>query len=631
MPSHPDPGARLSRLTPQLMLTSLLLLWGLLAVSQAAVPSAITSDGTLRTTVSQRGTIYDITGGTRPANGPNLFHSFDRFSVGTGDTARFSGETGIANILSRVTGGQPSAIDGRLESTMSGANLYLLNPSGVLFGSNASLSVSGSFHVSTADFLRFADGAKFSANLGQESVLTMESPAAFGFLGPMPAPIIVQGSMLKVPHEKTLSVVGGNVQIIGGTLSASSGRIQLASVASPGEVMWSPLALTPELRVDSFPRLGRLEVTEQALLDADGTGGGTVLLRGGHLRVDRSQVRARNTGAIEGTGLGIDLEITAEAIIANGATLTADSMRGRAGDVRLMADSIRIDGAVISSSVFSEGHLGGGQVTIMATEAIVISGSSSSVKSVGPVTITAPTVRIEGGAVLTETRASNQAGDIVINAGQLTLTDEALISSSTIASGRGGDILIMVDRLTLTGGTGISGINSDTAGATQESTGLGGHISITATDVIAIAGQYSGVSTATRSHGRGGDITLQAREIRLSEGASLSATSTGTGDAGRLTMTATEHLRLDRSTLTARAAQANGGEIVLQAGHGVQLWDGSTITASVEGGPTTVGGTLTITAPFVVLEGSPKGRQIIAQATQGRGGDDRHHDTGAAG
>jgi large exoprotein involved in heme utilization and adhesion len=45
-----------------------------------------------------------ITGGTRPANGPNLFHSFDRFSIGTNDTARFSGPTGIANILSRVTG-----------------------------------------------------------------------------------------------------------------------------------------------------------------------------------------------------------------------------------------------------------------------------------------------------------------------------------------------------------------------------------------------------------------------------------------------------------------------------------------------------------------------------------------------
>jgi hypothetical protein len=145
-------------------------------------------------------------------------------------------------------------------------------------------------------------------------------------------------------------------------------------------------------------------------------------------------------------------------------------------------------------------------------------------------------------------------------------------------------------------------------------------VTITATDLVTVAGPNTSVFSQTRSRGPGGDITLQAREFRLTEGATISAVSFGAGDAGRLTLTATEHLRLDRSTLTARATQADGGVIVLQAGHGVQLWDDSTITASVEGGATTVGGNLTITAPFVVLEGRPEGRQIIAQATQGTGG-----------
>jgi large exoprotein involved in heme utilization and adhesion len=95
---------RRSRRRPGLLLSGILLLWALLAVSQAAVTSAITGDGTLGTTVTRSGTMDTITGGTRPANGPNLFHSFDRFSIGTNDTARFSGPTGIANILSRVTG-----------------------------------------------------------------------------------------------------------------------------------------------------------------------------------------------------------------------------------------------------------------------------------------------------------------------------------------------------------------------------------------------------------------------------------------------------------------------------------------------------------------------------------------------
>ena len=139
-----------------------LVLGALGARSQAQGTSALRPDGTLGTAVTQSDNVYTITGGTRPRNGPNLFHSFDRFSVGTGDTARFSGPAGIVNILSRVTGGQQSVIDGRLQSTMPGANLYLLNPSGVLFGPNATLDLSGSLHVSTADYLRLADGGQHS-------------------------------------------------------------------------------------------------------------------------------------------------------------------------------------------------------------------------------------------------------------------------------------------------------------------------------------------------------------------------------------------------------------------------------------------------------------------------------------
>jgi len=140
----------------------------LLLPSHAQVTSAISPDGTLGTTVTQAGKVFDIDGGT--IKGSNQFHSFDRFSVGTGDTASFNGPNSIANILGRVTGLQSglqqSIIDGTLQSTITGANLYLLNPAGVLFGPNASLNVSGSFHVSTADFIRMEDGTEgCTANL----------------------------------------------------------------------------------------------------------------------------------------------------------------------------------------------------------------------------------------------------------------------------------------------------------------------------------------------------------------------------------------------------------------------------------------------------------------------------------
>jgi filamentous hemagglutinin family protein len=166
-----------SRLYSGAVLTGYFLLLVSLAVSDAQVPSVITPDGTLGTAVTPDGRVFNITGGTRPDQGPNLFHSFGQFDVGTGDTAHFVGQSGIENIISRITGGSASLIDGRLQSD---ASLFLLNPSGLLFGPNATLDVNGSFHASTADVLRFADGAAFSAQLNAKSTLTVAAPLAFG-------------------------------------------------------------------------------------------------------------------------------------------------------------------------------------------------------------------------------------------------------------------------------------------------------------------------------------------------------------------------------------------------------------------------------------------------------------------
>jgi hypothetical protein len=103
-------------------------------------------------------------------------------------------------------------------------------------------------------------------------------------------------------------------------------------VTSPGEVVFSPLELAPELRVASFTRLGRLELSQGVFLDASGDGGGTVLLRGGGLRVDGSRIFADTQGDVDGASLGIDLQIAADAVLANGALITTDSLgAGRGG------------------------------------------------------------------------------------------------------------------------------------------------------------------------------------------------------------------------------------------------------------------------------------------------------------
>ena len=249
------------------------------AVSQAQIRTAITSSG-LGTTVAPPpagGTVYQITGGTRQRT--NLFHSFGLFSVGTGDTASFQNTTPAlttTNILGRVTGGERSIVNGTIDAlSYPGANLFLINPAGVLFGPNASLNVGGSFHVATADYVRFADGAKFYANLAQNSVLTLARPEAFGFLGPTPAPLIVQGSSLQV-QSGTLSLVGGDVTVQApGALSAPNGRLQLVAVGSAGEVQLNAPDGTPNLKLVGFSSLGQVDLSQVPVLAGD-----TVLIRG---------------------------------------------------------------------------------------------------------------------------------------------------------------------------------------------------------------------------------------------------------------------------------------------------------------------------------------------------------------
>ena len=244
---HPSPAVhRIYHTCLALPSLSLLLFNFLLPLSQAQM----TLDGSLGPGGALKGPNYVIPAEAGQLRGGNLFHSFGQFNIQRRESATFTGPASVDNIFSRVTGGNPSVIDGRLQADIPGASLYLLNPSGVVFGPNASLNISGSFHVSTANGIRFSDGATFSAHLSEKSTLTVAPPVAFGFLDSNPAGITIQGSQLAVQEGKTFSVTGGDITMTASqeamsqspTLLAPSGRIYLTSVAAPGEVQVEAVA-----------------------------------------------------------------------------------------------------------------------------------------------------------------------------------------------------------------------------------------------------------------------------------------------------------------------------------------------------------------------------------------------------
>ena len=413
---------------------------GVLSVSDAQVPS-ITSSG-LGTTVSQTGTTWNITGGTRPENGSNLFHSFGLFSIGAGNTARFNNTTGpgVANILSRVTGGQPSQIFGIINTSTGfpGANFYLLNPAGILFGRNAQLDVGGSFHATTADYIRLNDGNRFNAvPSGADALLTVAAPSAFGFLTSNPAPIDVQTGVfnaasmanpftnrLQVPVGRTLLLVGGPVNVgapsgqpPAGFVFAPGGVVNIASVASPGEA-----TLAGGINVDGFAKLGKIRITGGAVVD-----GREINIRGGRLEITDATLfpgLSFQTGMpVPPNGGQVSIHVTDDVTITGKSPIPTNrvvpGIQTFAGSTGVQPLGGDVPGVNIEAGRFS----------MLGTASIVTNRFGSG--NAPTVVITADTIEVRNGAFIA---MSNMFGGGTFSTGGGTLTING--NNMTISSGR---------------------------------------------------------------------------------------------------------------------------------------------------------------------------------------------------
>ena len=250
--------------------------------------------------------------------GTNLFHSFQEFNVNEGRGAYFANPAGIENILSRVTGGNVSQILGTL-GVAGNANLFLINPNGVIFGSNARLDVEGSFLATTANAVRLGNTRFFSASDPQMSNLLTIQPSALFFTAQTWGIVNRSQVGLQVRDGQTLALVGGNVALEGGNLTVLGGRIELGGLLGSGIV---------ELNNDgslSFPNgveRGDVLLTNEALVDVSASGGGFIAIKARDLNLsDRSEVRGgqieikvrnqtfSNESRVQGDQIGIEVEV----------------------------------------------------------------------------------------------------------------------------------------------------------------------------------------------------------------------------------------------------------------------------------------------------------------------------------
>ncbi|MCC5627936.1 filamentous hemagglutinin N-terminal domain-containing protein [Nostoc sphaeroides CHAB 2801] len=559
---------------------------GVITLSAIPAIAQIIPDGTLPTNslVKTQGNTIIIEGGTPKGN--NLFHSFKEFSlINNGSIAEFEYVGDIQNIISRVTGKSVSEIDGILKVNGT-ANLFLINPNGIIFGPNASLQIGGSFVASTASSLNFADGTFSATDIQTKPLLTVNVPIGLQF-GATAAPIKNQSQALnsngatvglQVQPDKTLALVGGDITLSGGNLTAASGRIELGSVAANSLVSLKPTNqgwLLGYEGVQNFQNIQLIPRTDKgsqipSQVDAsnkDGSGG-NIQVQGNSVELTGYLVRLRTqtTGAKDGG----DLTINANKLIVR-------------------------DGAAVSTT--TRGTANGGKLTVNASESVEVIGSF----------LSPDTGLITPSSLSSGTTVAGKAGDINIKTKRLLIQDGGQIITESSAAFRNGQFI---------------------AG-----TGTGGDLTVNASESLEVRGKNSGLFASTNTSGDAGNLTINTGQLIVRDQAEVTVSSlfnkryiypgntVNLGKAGNLNVTAHSILLDNQGTLTSNSDLGRGGDITLEVRdlllmrHNSQISTNAGKTGNLGGN----GGNININSRFIVAVPN-ENSDISANAFTGTGG-----------
>ncbi|MEM9924472.1 MAG: filamentous hemagglutinin N-terminal domain-containing protein, partial [Cyanobacteria bacterium P01_D01_bin.50] len=578
-----------------------------------SVVAQITPDTTLpnNSSIQNQGNRITIQGGTQA--GSNLFHSFKEFGVPNNTEAFFDNAVNIQNIMTRVTGKSISEING-LISTKGAANLFLINPNGIVFGENARLDIGGSFVGSTAESLLFENGFEFSAtNPTSASLLTINVPLGLQ-LGENPGSIQVKGNgegrrrtseiidtteALRLDSDATLALVGGNINLEAATLKTAGGRIELGSVAGKGKVDITPVNKGFSLGYENAGNLGNIELTQQSAVDASGEGAGDIQINGkrvsvsGGTRIDSSTLGAKSGGGIV-VNVSELLEITDD--VSGLFVFVSPNATGNGGNLDINTKDLLIEnGATATTGTRGDGK--GGNLTVNANKVQLIGAKTA-------------TLFESSLAAQANSGGTGDAGNLTINTGELLVKDGAFVSTTTFSAGKSGDLTIAADKVEVVGasfdGFFFSSIDSL---VNPNATGDGGNLTINANELL-IQGEGR-VSSATVGNGKAGDLVLNTQKLLIEGGSQASAGTFSDRKGGNLIVNADKVELVGSSTavngivpsglFTKAELTGDAGNLIIDTSELV-IRDGARVSAATRGSGKS--GNLTVNADKLELIGS---------------------------
>ena len=595
----------------------------LLCIPVASVQAQLLPDNSLgneNSVIKSINSLEDrINGGA--IRGKNLFHSFKEFNIDNNRSVYFNNPTNIENILTRVTGNNQSQILGKL-GVLGNANLFLINPNGIIFGKDASLDINASFVGSTANFINFADGTEFSAVTPNKPILTISTPLGLGLDNP--GEIRVQGDghnfvgsiltpfqnnsakVLEVSPGKTIALIGGNIILNGASLETKSGRIELGSIGS-GKVNFN---LTSESLIFSYENAETfkdIKMSNKAELNANSSfintletnlvDSNSIQLQGRNIYLSNESVILSNNQS-NLSPVNINIDATESLKIKNSGVRSQALLVGKGGDIVVSTKQILLEDSA-SILAFNYGDKSGGDIKIRASDSVNIMGITTGIEDFtsivtntfsngdgGNIDISTSRLNVLNGGLISSSGFSGNAGNLIINASESVevigiepnFLQPSVLTSVTLGDGNGGNLTLNTKRLVVKDGGRVD--------ASTVANGTAGSITINASEKIELTGydpNFFVPSLITSSaiiedeviqerfglpsilEGQSGEININTGQLNIADGALLIVKNDGPGDAGILTVKANSINIDNKSSISAANKSGQGGNINLQA------------------------------------------------------------------